>query len=58
MVSPRLSELQALGLVIKTGERGRGALGGAVNRWRLTTAEERALHAARAALVDEERGNG
>lgn len=43
LTRPRLSELQALGLVAKTGERGRGALGGAVNLWRLTTAAERAV---------------
>jgi predicted ArsR family transcriptional regulator len=56
LTRPRLSELKALGLVIETGERGRGALGGAVNRWRLTTPEERAIHAARAAIADEKGG--
>ena len=49
LTRPRLSELQALGLVAKSGERGRGALGGGVNVWRLTTAEERSLFAARKA---------
>lgn len=43
LTRPRLSELLALGLVAKTGDRGRGALGGSVNRWRLTTAAERAV---------------
>lgn len=41
LTRPRLSELKELGLVIKTGERGRGALGGGVNQWRLTTEQER-----------------
>ena len=41
LTRPRLSELKALGFVTETGERGRGALGGEVNVWRLTTAAER-----------------
>lgn len=46
LIRPRLSELKELGLVTKTGERGRGALGGSVIRWRLTTPDERAVFAA------------
>ena len=41
LTRPRLTELMRLGLVAKTGDRGVGALGGAVNVWRLTTDEER-----------------
>ena len=53
LVRPRLSELLALGEVVKTGLRGKGALGGAVNLWRLSTPAERALVAAqRAADVE------
>ncbi|HXQ47527.1 MAG TPA: hypothetical protein VN806_12975 [Caulobacteraceae bacterium] len=44
LTRPRLSELKALGLVVETGARGRGALGGSVSTWRLTTAEERAIN--------------
>lgn len=43
LTRPRLSELKAIGLVTETGERGNGALGGKVNIWRLTTAEEKAV---------------
>lgn len=46
LVRPRLSELAALGQVIKTGERGLGALGGRVNVWRVTTPAERDAFAA------------
>ena len=49
LTRPRLSELKALGLVTETGGRGRGALGGEVNVWRLTTATERSQFAATAA---------
>ena len=42
LTRPRLSELKALGLVIETGGRGTGALGGKVSVWRLTTPTERA----------------
>lgn len=49
LTRPRLSDLKALGQVIETGERGRGALGGPSTIWRLTTAEERAAFAARKA---------
>jgi predicted ArsR family transcriptional regulator len=49
LTRPRLSELKALGLAIETGEHGTGALGGRVNVWRTTTAEEQAEHAAREA---------
>jgi predicted ArsR family transcriptional regulator len=58
LTRPRLSELKALGLVVETGERGRGALGGSVNRWRQTTSEERAIFAARKAVEDEKREDG
>ncbi|MGA0601774.1 hypothetical protein ACO2Q3_13795 [Caulobacter sp. KR2-114] len=48
LTRPRLSELLALGLVAKTGAHGRGALGGSVNVWRLTTdAEREAFQAAK-----------
>ena len=50
LVRPRLSELKALGLVVETGERGKGALGGKVNVWRITTAEERGIFNARKAV--------
>ncbi len=40
LTRPRLSELKAMGLVRETGERGRGALGGHVSVWRLSTPEE------------------
>jgi predicted ArsR family transcriptional regulator len=53
LTRPRLSELKAMGLIVKTGERGKGALGGAVNVWRATTAEERALFNARKAAEAE-----
>jgi predicted ArsR family transcriptional regulator len=43
LTRPRLSELKAMGEVVETGERGAGALGGVVKRWRLTTATERAV---------------
>lgn len=56
LTRPRVSELKALGLVIETGERGHGALGGTVNRWRLTTADERSLFLARKAAEDEKAG--
>jgi predicted ArsR family transcriptional regulator len=60
LTRPRLSELKALGLVIETGERGTGALGGSVSRWRLTSSEERAQFAARKAAEGEheEHANG
>jgi len=48
LTRPRLSELKAMGLVIETGARGRGALGGSVSVWRQTTGEERAAFAAMA----------
>ena len=53
LTRPRLSELKALGLVIETGDRGAGALGGRVNVWRLTTAEERGIFNARKAVEAE-----
>lgn len=53
LVRPRLSECKALGLVVETGERGKGALGGKVNTWRLLTEEERSLFLARKAVTDE-----
>ena len=53
---PRISECKALGLVIETGERGAGALGGRVNQWRLTTPDERSLFFARAAAEFEKAG--
>jgi len=53
LVRPRLSELSALGLVTDTGEHGRSALGGKSTLWRQTTADERALFAARKAAEDE-----
>ena len=53
LTRPRLSELKALGLVVETGERGAGALGGRVNVWRVTTAEERGLFNARKAVEAE-----
>lgn len=53
LTRPRLSELKALGLVIETGERGRGALGGSVSHWRLTTTRERSDFAARKAGQNE-----
>jgi predicted ArsR family transcriptional regulator len=56
LTRPRLSELKALGLVVETGERGKGALGGKVNVWRATTAEERGLFNARKALEAEKSG--
>lgn len=46
LTRPRLSELKALGLVVETGQTGRGALGGKVAVWRLTTPEERRAFAA------------
>jgi len=50
LVRPRLAELRTLGLVTDSGMRGRGALGGRVIVWRLTTPEEKAaIEAARAA---------
>ena len=57
LTRPRLSELHALGQAMKTGERGRGALGGSVNRWRIATSEELALVAARRA-AEAEHGEG
>ena len=56
LTRPRLSELKALGLVIETGERGEGALGGKVNVWRATSAQERALFNARKAAATEKSG--
>lgn len=53
LTRPRLSELKALGMVIETGGRGAGALGGRVNVWRLTTDEERAIFNARKAVEAE-----
>lgn len=54
LTRPRLSELKALGYVVETGERGRGALGGSVNRWRLTTGPERFdFNARQAAKVEK-----
>ena len=47
LVRPRLSELKTLGLATPTGATGVGALGGRVNVWRLTTANERAAHEAK-----------
>jgi hypothetical protein len=41
-VRPRVSELVRLGLVMDTGRRGTGALGGTVRIWRVATPEERA----------------
>ncbi len=38
---PRLSELAAMGLIADSGSRGKGAMGGTVVRWRLTTQAER-----------------
>ncbi len=59
IVRARVSELRAQGLVTPTGEKGRGALGGRVLRWRSTSPEERALFAARkAALASAERRDG
>ncbi len=53
LTRPRLSELKALGLVTETGARGRGALGGEVNVWRLTSPEERAKFTALQAMAGE-----
>lgn len=53
LTRPRLSELKALGLVIETGSRGRGALGGSVSIWRETTEEERHRFNALKAMRDE-----
>jgi predicted transcriptional regulator len=39
-VRPRLSELLQKGLVADTGQRGKGALGGKVRIWRLSTHQE------------------
>ena len=41
LTRPRLSELSAMGLIIDSGDRGVGALGGAVIRWRIATPAER-----------------
>lgn len=49
LVRPRLTELERKGLVAKTGERGRSALGGQSTLYRPTTEQERALFAARKA---------
>jgi len=51
LTRPRLSELQALGLVTKTGHLGLGAFGGDVNVWRLTTATERLQFEALSAAI-------
>jgi predicted ArsR family transcriptional regulator len=53
IVRARMSEARALGLVEDTGRRGDGALGGKVVVWRLTTPEEKAIHAARKAADAE-----
>lgn len=57
LTRPRLSELAAQGLVTDSGQRGYGALGGKVIRWRPTTSEERAIHAAQRA-AEREHGEG
>ena len=57
LVRPRLSELERRGLVIKTGDRGRSALGGQSTLYRPTTEEERSLFAARKA-AEAEKGGG
>lgn len=56
LTRPRLSELKALGLVIETGERGTSALGGQSTLWRVTTNDERSLHAARRSAEAEKTG--
>jgi predicted ArsR family transcriptional regulator len=53
IVRARLSELRAQGLVTDTSERGRGALGGKVIVWRLTTDDERSMFAVRKIAKDE-----
>lgn len=53
LVRPRLSELEAKGAVVKTGERGRSALGGKSTMYRPATAEEASLFLARKAAADE-----
>lgn len=57
-VRPRMTELHAMGRVIKTGEMGRGALGGTANRWRRATSEEFAIFNARKAVEAEKSGGG
>jgi predicted ArsR family transcriptional regulator len=47
VVRPRLSEARKLGLVVDSGLRGTGALGGTVVVWRLATLEEREIFVAR-----------
>lgn len=49
LVRPRLSELKAQGVVVETGDHGRGALGGKVNVWRLATEAEQREFTAREA---------
>lgn len=57
-IRPRFSQLKARGLVTDSSERGLGEGGRCKSiRWRLTTAVERALFAARAA-ADAEHGEG
>lgn len=56
LVRPRLTELERKGLVVKTGERGRSALGGQSSLYRPTTEAERALFAARLAVEAEKFG--
>ena len=55
VVRARCSELRAQGLIEDSGDRGEGFLGGKVIRWRICTAEEVAVAAARRA-ADAEHG--
>lgn len=56
VVRPRLSELERLGLVVKTGERGRSAFGGKSTIYRRSTPAGYAAHVARKTI--EEKGEG
>lgn len=59
LTRPRLAELRAMGLAADSGGRGKGALGGKVIVWRLTTPDERAaVEAARAAKEAEGQSDG
>jgi DNA-binding IclR family transcriptional regulator len=49
LTRPRLSELRNMGYVADSGERGKGALGGKVIRWRLLSRQERAEYLAKQA---------
>jgi predicted Rossmann fold nucleotide-binding protein DprA/Smf involved in DNA uptake len=53
---PRLTELLAMGLVVKAEGRGTSEFGAPATLWRRATPEERALFNARKAVLDEKSG--